>query len=310
MNRSGVDRSMLLVGLLPLIAGAGWLVLLREPKSVAAEVALPALPPSAAGSREALAGDARAAWLGVIVAGQDADLGAELAGQVAKVFVEPGARVRRGEPLLQLSALSVLGVANMARAQYAQDRSAERAAELALESARDKAERMQRASAAYSDSDVLLAQSDVRRAEAELAKLRAKSAFEQAALNRELARAETQILRAPFDGVLASRPVDPGDFVPGGTALARVVDDARFVRFALPADRLARLAVGTELAVTAGEGSMPLAATIVALEPELDAATGVGFARASLNAELARERGLMPGQRVRVLAPAIGAKTP
>jgi RND family efflux transporter MFP subunit len=304
MSRGSNERGLLALGLLPLLGGAIWLVFLREPRPVAADQALS--QPFAAATNETLAPPS-ATWLGVIVAGQDADLGAELTGQVAQVFAEPGARVRKGEPILQLSALSVLGIAGMARAQYAQDRSAERAAELALETARDKADRMAKASAAYATGDVLAARADARRAEAELAKLRAKSALERASLQRELARAETQMLRAPFDGVVASRPVDPGDFVTGGTALARVVDDARFVRFALPADARATLKLGSELQLTAAGQSLPLTATLVSLEPELDAASGLGVARARMDAALLESRGLLPGQRVSVFAPAAAA---
>ena len=39
-----------------------------------------------------------------------------------------------------------------------------------------------------------------------------------------------------------------------------------------------------------------------ATEPELDAAAGLGFARAALDADLAGSRGLAPGSRVRVYA--------
>jgi RND family efflux transporter MFP subunit len=300
MNRASNERGLVAVGLLPLVGGALWLLFLREPRPVAAELAVP--QPVAAAASETNA-PANTTWLGVIVAGQDADLGAELAGQVAAVFVEPGARVRKGEPILQLSALSVLGTAGMARAQYAQDRSAEEAAELALESARDKADRMAKASSAYSTGDVLAARADARKAEAELAKLRAKSALERASLQREIARAETQVLRAPFDGVVASRSVDPGDFVTGGVPLARVVDDARFVRFALPAEARAGLQLGADLQLIASGQSLPIEATLVSLEPELDPASGLGVARARLDAALLQSRGLLPGQRVQVSVP-------
>jgi RND family efflux transporter MFP subunit len=300
VTRGSNERAFIALGLAPLIVGAIWLVFLREPKPVAAELALP--PPPAA--RAELATPMGATWLGVIVAGQEADLGAELAGQVEAVFAEPGARVRKGEAILQLRALSVLGTAGMARAQYAQDRSAERAAELALETARDKADRMAKASAAYSIGDVQSARADARKAEAELEKLRAKSALERASLQRELARAETQTLRAPFDGVLATRNVDPGDFVNAGTLLARVVDDARFVRFAVPAEGQAGLTAGASLQLMAAGQSLPFAAELVSLEPELDAASGFGVARARMDAALVSSRGLVPGQRVQVFAPA------
>ncbi|HKP60217.1 MAG TPA: HlyD family efflux transporter periplasmic adaptor subunit [Polyangiales bacterium] len=293
------DRLFVVLGLLPLLAGAAWLIALREPKPVAAAALGAQHDP---GLAEPFAGQTTKGWLGVIVAGQDADIAAELPGQVVHVFVEPGARVRRGDPLLQLSAVSVLGVSGMARAQYAQDRSAERAAELVLENAVAKADRMEHAGAAYASGDVLTARSDARRAEAELAKLRATSALQRAMLRREIARADTQLIRAPFDGVLASRLVDPGDFVNAGSTLLRVVDDARFVRFAVPAAEHAELTLGTKVMLTAPDQSLPLTATLSSREPELDAAAGLGFARAALDAELAGSRGLVPGLRVRVYA--------
>jgi RND family efflux transporter MFP subunit len=293
------DRLFVLLGLLPLLAGATWLIALREPKPVAAAASAAAHEPRLA---EPYAAQASAGWLGVIVAGQEADIAPELPGQVVRVLVEPGARVRRGDALLQLSAVSVLGTSGMARAQYAQDRSAELGAELALENANAKADRMEHASSAYPAGDVLAARADARRAEAELAKLRATSALQRAMLRRELARADTQLIRAPFDGVVASRLVDPGDFVSPGSTLLRVVDESRFVRVALPAAEHAQLELGARLLLVAADQSLPLTATVDSREPELDAAAGVGFARAALDAELAGSRGLWPGQRVRAFA--------
>lgn len=298
-TESGSNRSMVFVGLLPLIAGAVWLLLLRQPQPVAA-YALGAGRVDRV-DEQALLAPAAPRFLGVVVAGQDAELGAELAGQVVKVFAEPGARVRRGDPLVQIAALSVLGVEGMARAQHDQDESSLRSAELALETARDKADRMDRASAAYAVGDVQAARAEARKAEAELAKLHANIAVDHAALRRELARADKQILRAPFDGVLATRWVDAGDFVSGGTALARVVDDARYVRFAVTAEQHGQLLVGRELDVARGGGAPTLKATLANVEPELDPAAGLGFARAKLDPGAAAQAGLMPGARVYVL---------
>jgi len=299
MKSESSDRTIVLLGLLPLLSGAIWLLLLREPQPAAAESGAPQPSESAAEAR--LRPDS--ALLGVIVAGRAADLGGELSGQVAQVFVEPGARLREGEPILRLSAPSVAETAGIARAQYAQDRSAELAAELALETARDKAERMQAARDAYPSAELEAAHADARRAAAELARLQAGSARERAALRRELARADSRFLRAPFAGVLASRYVDLGDFVTSGRPLARVVDDARFVRFAVPALVRARLAPGASLVVRPADQSLPLTAALVALEPELDPGSGLRFGRAQLDAELARSRGLSPGQRVQVFLP-------
>lgn len=301
---NAAERAFVCLGLAPLAAGAIWLVALRTPQPVAAYAAAPSMAALADERHSPQPGQAGA--LGVVIAGQDAALGAELAGQVIAVFAEPGARVRRGEPLMQLASISVLGARNMAEAQIAQDRSTEQAAELSLRSASDKLDRIERAPTAYSAAAQADARDEAERASAELSKLRAGSELSRASLRRELARADKQIVRAPFDGVLASRWVDRGDFVSTGTALARVVDHARFVRFAVPANAHALLLPGTAVSVTAlagtGLATGVLRARLTSVEPELDAAAGLGFARAELDPELAAAAGLAPGARVQVLA--------
>jgi len=302
---------MLLLGVLPLLVAAAWLVLLREPQPVAAHA--DDTGNEGLGARSALVDEATVKtletaptrFLGLVITGQEADLGTELSGQVVRVWAEVGARVRRGEPLVQLASLSMLGAAGMARAKGAEDSSAEQSARLSFEVAHDKAERMERAVNAYSEHDLHAAHLEAQRAKAEVDKLRASSAVQRAALRRELARAKTQTLRAPFDGVLANRFVDTGDFVAAGATLARVTDDARFVRFAVPARGLSRLQLGATLRVATRGAAALWSATLVNLQPELDAASGLGFARAELHPTAAAA--LVPGTRVDVLAAAATA---
>jgi biotin carboxyl carrier protein len=302
MRASAGDRAMVILGVLPLMAAALWLVLLRQPRPVAAH-----RDASAAAERSAereVAVEAR--FTGVVVAGQDAQLGAELVGEVSRVFAEPGAHVRRGDALLQLNALAVVGARGIASAEAAEDRSAIESARLSLENARDKAERMQSASDAYPAREISSARADVARAAAELERLRAGFDVHRATRRRELARADKQIVRAPFDGVLALRFVDVGDFVSAGQVLARVVDDARFVRFALPASEHARLRIGDSVQGFAQQtqaAALPLTAAVTDVDPELDAAAGMGFARARLIGDAALFLWLSPGSRLAVALP-------
>jgi multidrug efflux pump subunit AcrA (membrane-fusion protein) len=306
MRASAGERAMVMVGVLPLLAAALWLVLLRQPRPVAAHRGAGDAPQWSAERDVPL----EPRFIGVVVAGQDAQLGAELVGEVSRVFAEPGTRVRRGDALLQLNALAVVGAQGIASAQAAEDRSAIESARLSLESARDKAERMQSARDAYAARDITSARADVARAAAELARLRAGVDVHRATRKRELARADKQIVRAPFDGVLALRFVDVGDFVSAGQVLARVVDDARFVRFALPAGEHARLRVADSVQVYAQPtqaSGMPLTAAVTDVDPELDAAAGLGFARAKLTGDAALLLWLSPGSRVAVALPQLAA---
>jgi len=296
VRASAGERAIVVLGVLPLVAAAVWLIVLREPHAAVASTRGQKV--RASEQREELAAAQR--FVGVVVAGQDAELGAELAGEVVRAFKEPGARVRRGEPLLQLAALSVVGARNMAVAQGVEDRSALAAAKLQLENARDKVERMQNAPNAYSARDVQSARADAARAAAEVDRLRGTAAVHRAGLERELARAAKQLVRAPFDGVLAGRFLDVGDFVSAGQSLARVVDDTRFVRFALPADLHARIQPGAGVRVLPNGSDLPLSAAVVDVDPELDAAAGLGFVRARLPEAAAGTR-YMPGTRVDVI---------
>ena len=295
MRASAGERAIVFLGVLPLAAAAVWLIVLREPHAAVASTRLSQPAPAEQHAQNAQL----ARFVGVVVAGQDAELGAELGGEVIHAFKEPGARVRRGEPLLQLAALSVVGARNMAVAQAVEDRSALLASKLELESARDKLERMQNAPNAYSERDVQSARADAARAAAGVDKLRGTAAVHRAGLERELARAAKQLVRAPFDGVLAARFLDVGDFVGAGQPLARVVDDTRFVRFALPADMHAHIQPGVSVNVLPNGSDLPLSAAVVDVDPELDAAAGLGFVRARLPEAASGER-FMPGTRVEV----------
>lgn len=295
MRASAGERAIVFLGLMPLAAAAVWLIVLREPH---AAVAATRLQPVRA-SEQQEPRPALARFVGVVVAGQDAELGAELGGEVVKAFKEPGARVRRGEPLLQLAALSVVGARNMGVAQAVEDRSALAAAKLELENARDKLDRMQSAPDAYSLRDVQSARADAARAAAGVDKLRGTAAVHRAGLERELARAAKQLVRAPFDGVLSARFLDVGDFVGAGQPLARVVDDSRFVRFALPADLHAHIQPDVIVNVLPAGSDLQLTATVVDVDPELDAAAGLGFVRARLPEAVSGTR-FMPGTRVEV----------
>ncbi|MEY4575826.1 MAG: hypothetical protein RL701_529 [Pseudomonadota bacterium] len=281
MKASTGERAIVVVGVLPLVAAAVWLIVLREPRAAIAH----STRTDAAATQAEVTGLGNApSFVGVVVAGQDAELGAELTGEVVKVFREPGSRVRRGEPLLQLAALSVVGARSMANAQGLEDRSSIVSARLAYENLADQVERMKNAPNAYSARDVQTARADAARAAADLERLRGTAAVHRATLQRELARSDKQLVRAPFDGVLAARYLDVGDFANPGQTLARVVDDARFVRFALPAPVHARLLPGAEIRVVPNGSAMPLTAAVVDVDPELDPAAGMGFARARLPA--------------------------
>lgn len=102
-----------------------------------------------------------------------------------------------------------------------------------------------------------------------LARLTAQAAELDAALAANAISLEKAEIRAPFDGVVASRLIDEGAVVSGGQAVARLLEDApaRF-RAGLPVDLAQTLRTGDATTVRAGGQTFP--ATLIEVDGDLD----------------------------------------
>lgn len=141
-----------------------------------------------------------------------ADIAAEVSARVAQVHVEAGSRVRQGDLLVSLDD-------SLAKHQLA----AAEAARTGAEAARAEAERRFREAQLLArekvisetelksiEADLSLRQSELARADAEVERLR-----------EVLARHE---IRAPFDGVVNRRKIDPGATVATNQTVVQLVD--------------------------------------------------------------------------------------
>lgn len=199
----------------------------------------PEAPPAVVGVAKAVATElAPRHWApGSVISRQDAKVASEQDGRVVRV-VEVGQRVRAGEALAVLddTALTLRereGEADLARIQAQLDMAArqeQRYAQLAAQQniARAQYEQLR------ADRDMLV--QERARAQALLAQTRHQ---------------RTQMtVRAPFDGVVAERSVQLGEYVNTGDAVARLVDtDAQEVRVRAPVDLAEHLAVGVPVVV-------------------------------------------------------------
>jgi membrane fusion protein (multidrug efflux system) len=197
--------------------------------------------------------------VGTLTAENGVTLSAEVAGTVAKIDFESGAKVAQGTLLAQLD-VSV---------EQAQLRSAEASAELA----RLNAERIRE----LRNKDTL-AQADLDTVEAQL---------KQATANAEAIRAaiDKKTFRAPFAGSLGIRKVTIGQYVNAGQAIVDLQTlDPIHVDFTLPQQHVVDLAVGQEVQVTTdGASGVVFAGRITALEPRVDTATRSLRVRATLS---------------------------
>lgn len=201
-------------------------------------------------------------------------LGARTSGVVARLLVEPGQQVAAGallavvtDPALDAdragaSAAVKAAVAVEHQAELEQARQAKLAdAGIGTPRERDAA-----------DAQVATAHADRLAAEA-----RAMLA------GRDLGRAA---VRAPFAGTIVNVWRQAGELVDGsaGTPVVELADLRVLELHAVAsAAAMARLAVGMHAAITLDGGAAPLDGTVVALSPTLDATTGLGRVRISVD---------------------------
>lgn len=207
-------------------------------------------------------------------------LGSVVEGRVASVRVFPGDRVREGDVLATIHTHEVMD----ARQALVAAQAAALVADSAAVAAQRNAARAER----------LLANRAIAVAEAE----RARAAAAGAAAQRDAAQAELvradgylehlvghdppsdvnpheALLRAPFDGVVTTRHVQPGEVVLVGAPLLAVARDAGLgVQLQVPESGAAALAVGSELRFeVAAYPGQPFTAVVRRVSPVVDPAT-------------------------------------
>ena len=175
---------------------------------------------------------------GAIQAERRADLRAEVGSVVQRVLRDNGEPVKRGELLVKLDDAAI-------RDALLSAEEALRAAERSFEGAERTFQRLKSLQAQGMSSVQAMEDAEVRRNLAQSEQVAAKARV--ATARQQLERTE---VRAPFDGVLASRKVSSGDTATMGKELVQVIDPASLRLEALvPAERVGELRVGQAVKV-------------------------------------------------------------
>jgi RND family efflux transporter MFP subunit len=182
---------------------------------------------------------------GTVRASRRAELSTRVTGRIEAVRVRAGDQVRGGQVLVTIERGSLSASEGQAAS--------------ALELARTSLRRTERL---YADSAMTLQQLEG-----------ARNAYAQAEAQARAVAADLTYtsIRAPFDGVIASRLVDPGTLAaPGQTLL--VIEDrtAREIVVTAPDDVGARLLAGQEVAVSIGASGRRYSARVTAVVPGAD----------------------------------------
>jgi RND family efflux transporter MFP subunit len=217
--------------------------------------------------------EGRDAFLGEVVASEEAPLAARIVSQVVAVNVREGDRVHRGQVLVELDRREADDATASSEAALVAAREGRVAAQIAfdaqrLSTARDKT---------LADAEAISRDEWERSHAAEAAgRARLQAAEAQAATAaKALASAETRrdyaTIRAPFDGVVSASFVSPGDLATPGKPLVTVVGSGGVrVRVKIPPERTATISAGSHVALHAPPAA-DLVLPIARVFPAMDA---------------------------------------
>lgn len=207
---------------------------------------------------------------GPVSAFEEMQLGVEISGQrVTALNVDVGQYVKKGQILLQLDHRTL-------DSELAQADASLRQAQASQELARLNYQRSEKLAAEKLISESSLDELRANRLNAEAQTATARAARDSAQLRRDFAD-----LRAPADGLISKRLVQPGQVVSAGSELLRLIRDGRLEwRAELPEDQLAGVAVGNPVQLPyAGQ---TITGRIRAVTPGVDAQTRTGTVYADL----------------------------
>jgi len=224
---------------------------------------------------------------------REAAVSARVMGVIDRIEVTEGARVEGGQFLVALSAPELA-----ARSAAAVEAVA--GAEAALAQARSDFARMDQLFQREAATRVEWEQARTALSVAEANVARARKAAEG-----EAAVASYRTLRAPFDGIVIERLMDPGDMAAPGSPILRIVDDRHFRLEAAVEERQGgHIRVGDLVTVVVDALDLSTEARVGEVVPAADPSSRTFLVKA----DLPEIEGLRPGQFGRIRIP-VGKRT-
>jgi len=269
-----------------LVAAAVFLTLELKRTSRAADRSptVPSTEPVEVAADEPSPAAAAECYLGVVLATEAVEVVAEIEGRVEELPVRVGDRVDRGDLIARLDTRRLRHELSIERADLATSRA--QRDRIALEAERAEQEHQRRLAlegllsqeeSESSKFDRDRARIELQVAGAELARVEAR--IEQ--LETDLERSE---IRAPFDGVVALRYLDPGAVAAAGTPVVRLIGArAQMVRFAVPPESAEEVAVHLPVRIEIEDLGLARTGTVEHVAPEIDTASQMVFVEARLD---------------------------
>jgi len=226
----------------------------------------------------ALRAPAAESFPATVTSERTAEIATRMSGAVTRVLVDVGARVRRGDALVELDAVDVAARVAAARAQE----------QLAVASHRRVDNLARDGAASQQELDQVTA--GLGAARALVAEAEAQQAY--------------AVVRAPFDGVVTSRSVDAGDLAgPGQPLVTLVAPGALKVVADLPAQRAGSLRAGDEVGVRLEGSATRTSATVTRVVPALGGSSRTFRVEATMDGA---PEGAIPGAYARLELDRVG----
>lgn len=246
----------------------------------------PPVPASVGGAPRA---GVPASFLGVVIPHDSVDVTSKFEGRLERVTVDVGAHVSKGAVLALLDVRQLEQDLAAAKATLQSSRADEQAAGLALAEAREKKGRYFTPRSlelgVYSQEELATIRYQESTALARLEAAHARTREQEARLVQLQQNVSEAALVAPFDGVVATRPVSPGARVAAGQPILRLLGTGgRKIRFAVPENQARQLEPGAPLKLSIDQPGLTLAGRVESIAPEVDAAARMVFAVASFEA--------------------------
>ncbi len=228
-------------------------------------------------------------FLGVVIPHESVDLSSKFEGRLERLEVDVGDRVKEGAVLARLDVRPLKQDLAAARANLQGSRAEEQAAGLLLAEAREKKGRYFTPRSlelgVYSQEELAKIRYQESTARARLEAARARSREQLARVVELEQNVSEAVLLAPFDGVVATRPVSPGARIAAGQPILRLLSTGgRKIRFAVPEEQARQLEPGSPLRLSIDQPALTLAGHVESIAPEVDAAARMVFAVAAFDA--------------------------
>lgn len=202
---------------------------------------------------------------GPVTAWEEMQLGVELSGlRVTALHADVGQQVRKGQVLLEIDHRTLDSDLRQAQAGYVEAAAGVRLAQVNLGRGQALAKSQLISASALDELGAALVQAQAREATT-------RAQRDGVQLRRDFAT-----LRAPADGIVSKRLVQPGQVLTPGAELLRLIRDGRLEwRPELPEAELSRIALGAAATVRDSAGTA-VTGRVRALSPGVDSSTRTG----------------------------------